>query len=174
MTWRTSEELLAHVGAELPGSWRSPARLLWARAQALPTAPPSPEDLRAAADATRAASQIHAAQAHAANQAAVDFLEVAEIVARLAECYTGEALDAALATLAQCRPDDDVVSAVRELTQFSPAGTRLDLGMVRPPYLGDDPAAHGAPDEQRVRRRSAGAAGPVGVGGLLGGFGEGP
>jgi len=168
----TSEELLAHVGAELPGSWRSPARLLWARAQALPTAPPSPEDLRAAADVTRAVAQIQAAQAYAANQAAVDFLESAEIVARLAECYSGEALDAAVATLAQCRPGDDVAGAVRELAQSSPANAGLDLGSARPP-LGDGPEAYSVPvDEARIRRPSAGAAGPVAVGGRLAGSGE--
>lgn len=169
----TSEELLAHVGAELPGSWRSPARLLWARAQALPTAPPSSEDLRAAADAARAASQIQAAQAYAANQAAVDFLEAAEIVARLAECYTGEALKAAVATLAQCRPDDDVAGAVRELAQSSPAGAGPDLGLARAPYLGDDPEAYSIPvDEARMRRRRTVAAGPVSVSGVLADFGE--
>ena len=169
----TSEELLAHVGAELPGSWRSPARLLWARAQALPTAPPRPEDLRAAADAARAASQIQAAQAYAANQAAVDFLESAEIVARLAECYSGEALDAAVATLAQCLPADDVAGAVRELAQSSPDGAGPDLGLARAPYLGDDPEAYSVPvDEARIRRRSTCSAGPVAVGGLLAGFGE--
>src|SRR5205807_2519717 len=42
------EALMAHVGAPLPGSWRSPARLLCARAQALPSEPPDPEALRAA------------------------------------------------------------------------------------------------------------------------------
>ena len=169
----TSEELLAHVGAELPGSWRSPARLLWARAQALPTAPPNPEDLRAAADAARAASQIQAARAHAANQAAVDFLESAEIVARLAECYRGEELEAALAALAQCRPGDDVAGAVRELGQSPPGRADHGLGLARPPYGGDDPATHGTPvDEAHIRRRSASSAGPVAVGGLLAGFGE--
>jgi hypothetical protein len=167
-----SEELLAHVGAELPGSWRSPARLLWARAQALPTAPPNPEDLRAAADAARVASQIQAAQAYAANQAAVDFLEPAEIVARLAECYSGEALEAAVATLAQCRPDDDVAGAVRELGQSSPGRVSPDRGLARPPHLGDDPATHGAPVDEMPIRRSAGSPGPVAVGGLLAGFGE--
>ena len=167
----TSEELLAHVGAELPGSWRSPARLLWARAQALPTAPPSPEDLQAAADATRAALQIEAAQAYAANQAAVDFLESAEIVARLAECYSGEALDAALAMLAQSRPADDVAGIARELAR-SPAQPGLDMAHL--PYLGEDPegAYEAFVDEQRSRRRTAGIAGPVRVGGLLAGFGE--
>ncbi|MFN2505468.1 MAG: hypothetical protein ABR540_14785 [Acidimicrobiales bacterium] len=171
----TADELLAHVGAELPGSWRSPARLLWARAQALPTAPPNPDDLRAAADAVRTASQIQAARAYAANQAAVGFLEAAEIVARLAECYSGEALEAALVVLAQCRPDDDVAGAVRHIAESSPPRwPSPHVGPLCPPYPGDDPEAHsGEGEEGRGRRRAAGAAGPVEVGRLLADAGEG-
>jgi len=151
----TCEELRAHVGAELPGSWRSPARILWARAQALPTAPPDPEALRAAADAVRIGTQIQAARCHASNQAAVEFLDAAEIVARLAQCYSGEVLAAAVAVVAECRPGEDVEQAVRDVASSAHHGHDAHDG------CGDPREA------ERGRRGSASSTGPVTLGRLL-------
>lgn len=102
------EALLADIAAALPNDWRSPARLLLARARALPSAPPDPEVLRAAADAARLAAEIEAARAHARSHAAVEFLDTEEIVAMLAGAYHGAALEAGLAVVAACRPAEGV------------------------------------------------------------------
>lgn len=153
------EELLAHVGAELPGSWRSPARILWARADKLPTAPPSPETLRATADAVRDRAEIQGARSYAANQAAVEFLEIDEIVARLAQCYSGEALAAALAVVAECRPGEDLARAVRCLGE--PSALENSSPNV------DDAYGRLGLQEERRRRRGASSTAPIALGELL-------
>jgi hypothetical protein len=97
------EALIAHVGAPLPGAWRSPARLLCARAQALPSQPPDLEALRAEAAAAERTADVVGARHHARNLVDVDFLDATEIVATLGQTYTGDALQAALAVVAAHR-----------------------------------------------------------------------
>jgi hypothetical protein len=98
---------MAHVGAPLPGSWRSPARLLCARAQALPSEPPDPEALRAAAAAAEREAAVVGARNHARNLVDVDFLGADEIVAMLAQAYSGDALQAAIAVVHAHRPEEE-------------------------------------------------------------------
>lgn len=100
------EALMGHVGAPLPGTWRSPARLLCARAQALPSEPPDPEALRAEAAAAERAAEVVGARHHARNLVDVDFLDAGEIVATLGQTYTGAALEAALAVVAAHRSEE--------------------------------------------------------------------
>lgn len=139
------EALLADIAAALPNDWRSPARLLLARAKALPTTPPDPEVLRAAADGARLAAQIEAARAYARSHAAVEFLDAEEIVAMLASAYHGAALEAGVAVVAACRPGEGVKAPVG-----ASAGTDSET-----------------PDDKPRPRRSEPSAGPVALGQLL-------
>jgi hypothetical protein len=70
--------------------------------------PPDLEAVRAEADATRLAAQVEAARSQARSHAAVEFLDAGEIVVTLAKAYSGAALEAGLAVLAACRPDEQV------------------------------------------------------------------
>lgn len=140
------EALLADVAAALPSDWRSPARLLLARARALPTAPPDPEVLRAAADGARLAAQVEAACAFARNNAAVEYLGADEIVGLLARAYGGAALEAGIAVVAACRPGE---------------GVRVPVGRT------DGTDSEPVDEKPRQRRSEPPSPGPVAVGQLL-------
>jgi hypothetical protein len=140
------EALVSHLAAPLPTAVRSVARLLLARAKGLPATPPSPTQLRDAAEAARLALEITGAQSYARNQASVPDWPTAEIAGGLARSFTGEALEAGLAALAAIRPDVDL-EAVRGLTAV--------------------PRNHEPESEARPRRDGASSPEPVGIGQLL-------
>lgn len=103
-----ADELVAHVGASLPGGWRSPARLLWARAETLPVVPPTPITEAEAAEvaaATAEAEALAAAELHRrrecqeARRQGIDFVRWGNDRDNLAVLHAddAEALAAALA-----------------------------------------------------------------------------